>query len=462
MFKTFTLAALLLGVAIGTPTSPIITPKLEASLKQNQLANIFITLKADTSQVLAKIGATRFANRSQKLNALHSALTSHAEVTQAPIIKFLSSQSSSIHIQSFWITNQIYIRDADTVLVSALAENFPHLISRIDKEIFIELEQPVSTNLNTTLETNQWNLIKIQVPEAWAHLGGESKAGEGAIVANIDTGVRGTHEALADNFLGDYGWYDPSAVSQTPSDNNGHGTHTMGTMVGKNGIGIAPAAKWSACRGCATAACSQAHLISCGQFVTCPTLPDGTSPSCDKAPNLVSNSWGGGSDWSWFSPVLDTWHLGGIIPIFTVGNSGPSCGTARPPPNVIAVGATTVSDGISQFSSPGPGPGGEIKPDIVAPGSDIHSAFNTADNAYVSLSGTSMSVPHVGGTLALLFGRNHDLTYEEGRKLLLENADDNLLTTGRVCAGIPDDVFPNHIFGYGRVNAFKSVQAQGF
>ncbi|ODM87317.1 Bacillopeptidase F [Orchesella cincta] len=72
----------------------------------------------------------------------------------------------------------------------------------------------------------------------------------GVIIATVDTGVRGTHEALKDNFVGEYGWFDPSTSTPEPTDNNGHGTHTTGTIAGGKGIGVAPGAKWAACRGC--------------------------------------------------------------------------------------------------------------------------------------------------------------------------------------------------------------------
>ena len=54
-----------------------------------------------------------------------------------------------------------------------------------------------------------------------------------------------------------YNWFDPAGVcvpSTAPCDNDGHGTHTMGTMVGDDGganqIGVAPGAKWIAAKGC--------------------------------------------------------------------------------------------------------------------------------------------------------------------------------------------------------------------
>ncbi|ODM88160.1 Bacillopeptidase F [Orchesella cincta] len=233
-------------------------------------------------------------------------------------------------------------------------------------------------------------VAKIEADKAWGVIGGLQKAGQGVIIATVDTGVRGTHEALRDNFVGEYGWFDPSTRDPTPTDNNGHGTHTTGTIAGQKGIGVAPAAKWAACRGCAGFFCAQSDLIACGQFFACPTLADGTSPDCSKAPNLVSNSWGGGRGNTWFNGVIEGWHAAGIIPLFSIGNSGPSC----------------------------------------------------------------------TGTIALLQTRQPELTYAKAKDLLQNHSDRELTFSGRVCDGVGDNVFPNHVFGHGRINALKSVQQQ--
>lgn len=71
-----------------------------------------------------------------------------------------------------------------------------------------------------------------------------------------------------------------------------------------------------------------------------------------------------------------------------------------------------------------------------------------------------MAAPHVSGTVALLLSRDKDLSIEDIKQLLFQNTDKELQFSGRVCEGVGDGVFPNHVFGSGRVNAFKSVVAQ--
>ena len=131
-------------------------------------------------------------------------------------------------------------------------------------------------------------------------------------VASIDTGVDYSHPALAGKYRGrhadgsvdnDYNWFDPSHVCSTaaPCDNVGHGTHTMGTMVGgqipdgADQIGVAPGATWIAAKGCASSSCSRAALLAAGQWIVAPTDLSGRNPRPDLAPDVVNNSWGSGA-----------------------------------------------------------------------------------------------------------------------------------------------------------------------
>ncbi len=92
-------------------------------------------------------------------------------------------------------------------------------------------------------------------------------------------------------------------------------------MVGSNGIGVAPGAKWIACKACSYS-CSQSNFIACGQWVLCPTLPNGTNPDCSKAPQVVTNSWGYDRGDTFYVSVIDAWVAAGIIPVFALGNNG--------------------------------------------------------------------------------------------------------------------------------------------
>jgi len=144
------------------------------------------------------------------------------------------------------------------------------------------------------------NIAHVRAPEAWA-LGYD---GTGLVVASIDTGVRYTHQALVGQYRGNngdgtfdhnYNWYNPYNPSDdVPRDGNGHGTHTMGTMVGDDDptltyqVGMAPNAQWIACKGCESTKCSEIALNACADWILAPN----NNP--DNRPNVVNNSWGGG------------------------------------------------------------------------------------------------------------------------------------------------------------------------
>ena len=92
----------------------------------------------------------------------------------------------------------------------------------------------------------EWNIDAINTRTVCDDL---SVRGEGIVVANLDSGVQFDHPALVNQYRGNlggsfdhnYSWFDPSKVcgnpSTVPCDNNRHGTHTMGTIVGDHGTG---------------------------------------------------------------------------------------------------------------------------------------------------------------------------------------------------------------------------------
>jgi subtilisin family serine protease len=251
----------------------------------------------------------------------------------------------------------------------------------------------------------------------------------------------------------------------TANDDNGHGSHTVGSAVGQNGYGVAPGAWWIACKALDNTGSGYADsLLACGQFVMCPTTATGQNPDCSKAANVVINSWGmnsGGN--TFFSSMIAVWQQVGIIPVFAIGNTGTACGTVTSPgdDNVIGVGATTDTDGLAFFSSVGPSSNGRFKPEVSAPGYLVSSAGYQSDTIYATMSGTSMACPHVAGGVALLLNRNINMSYAQVAQYIMTTADRNLISSGATCGGIPDTTFPNYQFGYGRLNVLSALTAVG-
>ena len=97
--------------------------------------------------------------------------------------------------------------------------------------------EPVPGTPEAAVQNVEWNLAKVRAPEAWA----KGFTGQGIVVENIDTGVQFDHAALVNQYrvnLGagfdhNYTWWDATGTCTTvPCDDNNHGTHTMGIMVG--------------------------------------------------------------------------------------------------------------------------------------------------------------------------------------------------------------------------------------
>ncbi|RHY90919.1 hypothetical protein DYB35_013866 [Aphanomyces astaci] len=305
-----------------------------------------------------------------------------------------------------------------------------------------------------------WGVKKIQAPVLWAN----GIEGDGIVVANIDTCVRYTHESLESNWRREYGWFDPyNKTNQQPDDTDGHGTAVMGTVVGTKGIGVAPKAKWIACKGC-NYDCNELKVVECAQFLLCPHNNDGNKCDPSKAPHVINGSFGKyARDLRWEEMIIK-WREAGIIPVFANGNNGvKGCASSEHPgmsPQVIGVGFTDSNDALSIDSSLGPSFLEVLKPDISAPGSDIRTAGHFSDDGYSLGSGSSLAAPHVSGAIALYLSAHKGASYDQVYRALTENVDTDTLTPpNKTCGGIPNTQYPNNLFGHGRLNIFKAVAA---
>ncbi|MFD1324323.1 S8 family serine peptidase [Micromonospora sonneratiae] len=366
----------------------------------------------------------------------------------------------------YWIANAMRV-EGDKALVDEIAAR-PE-VERIEHVRSYKLikPQPAEASTRSGVDVPEWGLVNIEAPRVWSEFG---VRGEGVVVANIDSGVDYQHPALVGKYRGNlgngtfdhnYNWFDPAGIcsGDAPCDNNDHGTHTMGTMVGDDGganqVGVAPAAKWIAAKGCETNSCSESSLLASGQWVLAPTDLNGQNPRPDLHADIVNNSWGGGQNDLWYQQTVAAWRAAGIFPSFSAGNDGPGCGSAENPgdyPNSYAAGAYDVSNNIASFSGRGASTlDGSIKPNIAAPGVNVRSSV--PGNGYAAFNGTSMAAPHVSGTVALIWSAAPSLRGDvvATETLLDDTATDvNALT----CGGTVDD---NNVFGEGRLNAYQAV-----
>jgi len=403
--------------------------------------------------------------RKERHQVVYDALSGHAATIQADLVAFL--EEKGIPHKAHWINNAVYAH-LTSVQVADIARRVD--VGLVRPAGVGHIIAPAKPENVTVAVRDQWNIDIINAPAAQA-----IADGDGVVVSNIDTGVRWTHVSLIDSYRGNptnnhnYNWFDPTATRE-PVDNNGHGTHTMGTIAGtENGIGVAPGAKWIAAKGCRTALCPEADLTASAEWVLCPTDLSGANPDCSLGADIVSNSWGGGQGDAWYLPYTEAWRDAGMIPVFAMGNAGPACGTANSPGdlyNVIGVGATDSADRLASFSSRGPGNGTPnfpaIKPDISAPGASVVSASSASDVTYTTLSGTSMACPAVAGVAALMLSANPSMDYDELYDIMTSTADEGVgapIGGQTACGGIAYTTFPNNHYGYGRVDAYAAVAA---
>jgi len=462
------------ALAADSPTPSATSVKIDSALtsavRDGKDATFFVVLKdrADLS------GAKKQKTHAKKAEAAYSELRSHARSSQKSLNAFLDKKK--VGHQDFWIANTVKVTGGQD-LVAELAERSD--VASVVKQRSFKLDdietsdQKVTASRAAALGTDSsadgtdapaWGVSDIKADQVWDQY---QDRGEGIVIANVDSGVQYNHPDLVANYRGnngdgtfthDYNFYDASGQCPTtaPCDNNGHGTHTMGTMVAKNGLGVAPNAKWIAAKGCTTDLCYDDQLLDAGQWILAPTDHNGQNPRPDLAPNIVNNSWGG-DDGTFYTDILNAWNSAGIFEAFAAGNDGDgvTCSTTHPPGSQAesyGVGAYDSTGKIANFSGFGPSPiDGGAKPNISAPGVQIPSTW--PGGQYNTISGTSMATPHVAGAVALLWSAAPSLigNIDETRKLLNEGARDVDDTHCGGTAGM------NYVWGEGKLDILASV-----
>ncbi|MBU6155047.1 MAG: S8 family serine peptidase [Bdellovibrionales bacterium] len=269
----------------------------------------------------------------------------------------------------------------------------------------------------------------MNTPEAW----GVTEGSPEVIVADIDSGIDLDHPDLKDNlwtnakevgsppgqdrdgngYANDVHGYDFYAKNGSPVDQNGHGTHTAGTIAAiRNGvgvIGVAPKVKLMALRFIGPQGQgSTADAISAIRYAT------------RMGAKIISASWGGGGYSSFLDQAVQDAQKAGVIFVAAAGNEGKDISRFPTYPanldGVIAVAATDSYDQLTYFSNYG-----ASAVMIAAPGDQILSTF--VGQGYKTLSGTSMATPQVAGAIALALSKNKSLQASAIKSALCSSAD---------------------------------------
>jgi subtilisin family serine protease len=432
--------------------------------------------------------------KADKGTAVYDLLTAVAQRTQPAVIAELTE--AGVSYQPFWISNMIWVR-GDRTLVELLAGRSD--VVRIHANPWTKLDtlaMPVEARQTAEDPALDWNIELVKAPSVWA----QGVTGTGAIIGGQDTGYDWQHPALMEQYRGwdgqaashAYNWHDaihednPNTApgnpcgfdSPQPCDDQGHGTHTMGTMVGEDGpdnrIGMAPGAQWIACRNMEQGWGTPATYAECYEWFVAP-YSQGGDPFSEgdplEAPHVINNSWScpvreGCTDPDILRNVVDNVRAAGIVTVQSAANNGPGCGSLSVPAAnyeaSFSVGATDSDDQIAGFSSRGPSLQDDnllIKPDISAPGVSIRSSI--PGDSYGVSSGTSMAGPHVAGLVALLIDTRPDLAGNVDRleQLIQDTAVPQYSNEG--CGNDGPDSVPNNAYGWGRIDACKAASKAG-
>jgi subtilisin family serine protease len=442
----------------------------------------FLVVLADQADLS---GAAALRTKEEKGRFVYETLYNKAKATQGPILAWL--QERKIEHRAYYIVNMIWVK-GDLNIAMALASRAD--VARVEgnPQISNVPEPPVD---ETPAETNEITAVEqginyTRAPQVWAM----GFTGQGVVVAGADTGYRWDHTAIKGKYRGwdgatanhNYNWHDSihsgggscGANSPAPCDDHGHGTHTMGTIVGDDGgtnqVGMAPGARWIGCRNMDQGNGTPATYIECFEFFLAPYPIGGTPAQGDptKAPHVTSNSWGcppsEGCSANTLQAAVEAQRAAGIMTVVAAGNSGSSCSTVSDPPAIYdasySVGAlNNGTDTIASFSSRGPvviDSSLRLKPDIAAPGTSVRSSTRTSTTSYGSLSGTSMATPHVAGAVALLWSAVPSLRgLIDQTEVVLNSSAVHINSTSCDAGGTP-----NNVYGHGRLDIKAAVDSQ--
>ncbi|CAG7722377.1 unnamed protein product [Allacma fusca] len=442
-------------------------PQLLKTLHSGATTNAILHFRdAKLEEIREDFRKLTFDTRDARLNTIYSMLKDNADTRQERVLDHLEKKESGrkIKYHQLWIINALIVYNLNQNLLDELVGNYPEIEFIEGEKEFKQKPLEVKPGLKSGLTTNQanWAFDKIGTANAIAN----GCAGQYIVVATIDTGVLWNHEALRNQYRGgasnpnhNYNWFDATGASpNVPTDTSGHGTHTMGTLCGSGGIGHAPQAKWITCRGCEDDTCFNTDLLTCGQWILCPSDLTGNNRDCSKAPRIVSNSWEADFyDEPFYNAVVQMWESARIVPFFAVGNTAnfgvcQTCDSPGNQPGVFSIGASDINDLIADFSGLGWGPRGNIKPEMCAPGVNILSSFIPSTSSYGVFSGTSMATPCAAAMGALILSVRPGLTPSQVHEIILEGCKGHVPS---VICNSTDNAQKNNQYGRGRPDASK-------
>jgi subtilisin len=267
----------------------------------------------------------------------------------------------------------------------------------------LRLIKPVVAAAANAIGGYTWGLQALGIDQLHA----QGLSGAGVRIGHLDTGVDASHPALS-GAIHDFAEFDglgAQVPGAPPRDSAQHGTHTAGTMAGRevHGVrfGVAPGAMLDS-----------ALVIEGGNVLA--RILGGMNWVVGQQVRILGMSLGVPGYKESFLVLTRILRQRGVLPVFAVGNEG--AGQSRYPGNyaeALSVGAMDVRHAVADFSSSQhfTRPNDPLVPDLLGPGVDVISCV--PEGAYAQMSGTSMATPHIAGLAALLMEAQPGKTIDE-------------------------------------------------
>lgn len=417
--------------------------------------------------------ATRRVRHQRVVNSLREA----AQRSQPALLNYLNMRKAQGTVKGFtpyWIMNMVVVLATKGELEVIARRGDVEAIEGNFKAVLIESAGNAYLGSPTAGIGVTKSLKAINADIVWHELG---YTGAGVLVANLDTGVQGSHPALTDRWRGNWHpwqecWRDALDMGTTyPVDYDGHGTHVMGTICGAghetgDTVGVAFDALWIADNSIDQYAGPEINndIVDAFQWFA---DPDGNPATTDDVPDVIQNSWGVHAgfgfdykdcDYRWQQVIVNC-EAAGIVVIFSAGNYGPAAQSCASPANIcntttvnFSVGAVNCENynwpyPIWNNSSRGPSDcnTSKKKPEVVAPGVSVYSSSRSGN--YERKNGTSMAGPHVAGVAALMRQANPNADVQAIKEILIDTARD-LGPAGE-----------DNTYGWGIIDALQAVIA---
>ncbi|MCM3879369.1 MAG: S8 family serine peptidase [Vicinamibacterales bacterium] len=408
--RTTTFVALLSLFVFSTPTSSQSPTRRVGQLEVEDISN---------REVVAREALVRLTGPLQRAQLAQIASAADLDVLEAV------GRSGVYRVRSRSIRAAALLSALSNITGIAYAE--PNFVVRA-------LAEP-----NDPLFPSLWGLRSIHAPESWDITFGSASN----VVAIVDTGIDYNHPDLQANV-----WSAPSAFTVTiggmsitcgagthgfnaiqrtcdPMDDHNHGTHVAGTIgaEGSNGLGVTGVNWTASMMGLkfldASGSGTVSDAIDAIEFaIQAKQAFAGTGAANVR---ILSNSWGGGDFSQALLDQINAANDQDMLFVAAAGNNGlpndviPLYPASYSAPNMVAVEATTSTDGRASFSN-----FGATTVHLGAPGVDIVSSIR--GGGYASFSGTSMATPHVSGAGALVLS-HCPLSTADLKATLLDSAD---------------------------------------